>query len=89
MCRRWRATLVCALLALAVLAVFGQTAHFGFVNFDDEVYVYENAQVTHGLNLDGIAWAFTHAECSLYHPLTMISLRWITRSLGFMPAATI
>ena len=71
----WQKALICVLLALAVLAVFGQTAHFEFVNFDDEVYVYENAQVTSGLSLKSVAWAFTHTECSLYHPLTMISLR--------------
>jgi tetratricopeptide (TPR) repeat protein len=65
---------VCAFLALAVLAVFGQTAHFGFVNFEDDIYVYENPHVTGGLSLEGMARAFTHAECSLYHPLTMISL---------------
>jgi tetratricopeptide (TPR) repeat protein len=65
---------VCAFLALAVLAVFGQTAHFGFVNYDDDVYVYENARLAGGLNWPGVAWVLTHAQCSLYHPLTMLSL---------------
>jgi len=65
---------VCAFLALAVLAVFGQTARFGFVNFDDDVYVYENPLVAGGLSREGIARVLTHAECRLYHPLTMISL---------------
>jgi tetratricopeptide (TPR) repeat protein len=70
-----RVVWLCLLLALAVLAVFGQTAHFGFVNFDDDHYVYENPRLTSGLSFQDVAWAFTHAECSLYHPLTMISLR--------------
>ena len=65
---------VCVFLVLAVLAVFGQTAHFGFVNFDDSLYVYENAKVSSGLSMPGIGWAFTHVDCSLYHPLTIISL---------------
>jgi hypothetical protein len=71
----WPVVCVCVFLVLAVLAVFGQTAGFGFVNYDDNLYVYENSQVTRGLSWDGVVWAFTHAECSLYHPLTMISLR--------------
>ena len=31
---------VCVFLVLAVLAVFGQTAHFEFVNYDDQHYVF-------------------------------------------------
>jgi tetratricopeptide (TPR) repeat protein len=65
---------VCVFLALAVLAVFGQTAHFGFVNLDDDLYVYENGKVASGLTLQGVTWLFTHAECHFYHPLTMLSL---------------
>jgi tetratricopeptide (TPR) repeat protein len=61
-------------LLAAVLFVFGQTTGFGFVNYDDLDYVYENMRVMKGLTLPGITWSFTHAECSLYHPLTMVSL---------------
>ena len=68
------AVAVCAFLALAVLAVFGQTAHFEFVGLDDPTYVYENSRVTRLLNLPDIVWTLTHAQCNLYHPLTMISL---------------
>jgi Tfp pilus assembly protein PilF len=71
----WQTVCVCVFLALAALAVFGQTAGFGFVNYDDVAYVYENPRLAGGLSLDGLAWAFAHAECYLYHPLTMISLR--------------
>ena len=65
---------ICVFLALAVLAVFGQTARFRFVNWDDDRYVYDNARVTSGLSMQGVAWALTHATCNFYHPLTMISL---------------
>jgi len=70
----WPVVCVCVLLVLAVLAVFGQTAHFEFVNYDDPAYVYENARVASPLSCQGLAWAFSHLACSLYHPLTMISL---------------
>lgn len=65
---------ICLLLVLAVLAVFGQTAQFDFVNYDDNVYVYENARVMSGLTMRGVGWMFAHSDCSLYHPITMISL---------------
>ena len=72
--QRWRVPAVCLVLAAITFAVFGQTAGFGFVNFDDGFYVYENAKVAGGLSLKGLAWVFTHADCNLYHPLTMLSL---------------
>ena len=65
---------ICVFLVLAVLAVFGQTAHFQFLGYDDSSYVFDNARVTAGLSLRNVAWALTHVECSLYHPLTIISL---------------
>jgi tetratricopeptide (TPR) repeat protein len=70
----WQVAGICVVLVLMVLAVFGQTARFGFLNSDDNLYVVENAHVTGGLSLKGLAWVFTHADCFLYHPLTMLSL---------------
>ena len=43
-----QATVVCVLLVLAVLAVFGQTTGFRFVNYDDPGYVYDNPVVQRG-----------------------------------------
>lgn len=53
--------------------VFGQTRHHEFVNFDDDVYVFQNPPVTAGLTQHGFAWAFTHADHANYHPLTTLS----------------
>ena len=69
---RWRVAALCLFLAAITFAVFGQTTDFGFVNFDDDLYVYQNAKVPGGLK--SLAWIFTHADCSLYHPLTIVSL---------------
>ena len=64
-----------ALLLLAVIAVFGQTAGHDFVNFDDDDYVYENRHVLGGLTGAGIVWAFTQCHVSAHwHPLTWLSL---------------
>ncbi len=73
---------VCGLLLLAVGLVFGQTVCYGFVNYDDEEYVYENPQVAHGLTAEGIAWAFTHSHAANWHPLTWISLMFDCQLYG-------
>ena len=70
---RWLVPGVCIFLAAMVWVVFGQTLGHQFVNYDDNLYVYENPEVTRGLTLQGIIWAFTHVRCSNWHPLTWIS----------------
>lgn len=70
---RWLALGICFFLAALVWGDFGQTLHFGFVNFDDDVYVYKNPHVAGGLNWNGIVWAFTHVHSSNWHPLTWLS----------------
>jgi protein O-mannosyl-transferase len=64
---------ICGFLALAVLVVFAQTLQHGFVNFDDDLYVYANRHVMRGLAPDAVAWAFTHTYAVNWHPLTWIS----------------
>lgn len=65
---------ICLGLAALAIAVFWRTTAFGFVNYDDGFYVYNNNLVEGGLSWRGLGWVFTHADCSLYHPLTMLSL---------------
>jgi protein O-mannosyl-transferase len=72
--RRWRVAGICAALVALIFIVFGPTLGFGFVNYDDNLYVYENATVAGGLAPGSVAGVFTRADCDLYHPLTMISL---------------
>ncbi len=64
---------VSILLVVLVWIVFGQTLNHDFVNYDDIDYVTKNAQVSRGLTLEGIGWAFTHFHSSNWHPLTWIS----------------
>ena len=64
---------VCVFLALAVLAVFGQTTHFEFVNYDDDKNVYQNPVVEKGLSMQAAGWAFTHPQVANWIPLTTLS----------------
>src|SRR5437660_8336414 len=53
--------------------VFGRTLWHDFVNYDDPRYVYQNTTIASGLNISGIAWAFTHIHSENWHPLTTIT----------------
>ncbi len=70
---RWTVPGICLFLAAITFAIFGQTVHDDFVNYDDSVYVYESAQVARGLTLNGIAQAFTHGSYDNWDPLTTMS----------------
>lgn len=63
----------CVAIIGLVLAVYGQTGRFEFVNFDDDVHVSENPHVTDGVTVDGIVWAFGIHGPSQWHPLAWIS----------------
>ena len=60
-------------LTLISLAVFSQTARYDFVNFDDDVYVYDARAIKAGLTIEGITVAFTKPHARNWHPLTTIS----------------
>src|SRR6266571_5542154 len=64
---------VCVSLVVFTWIVFGQTLRHDFVNYDDPRYVYQNTRITSGLNISGIAWAFTHIHSENWHPLTTIT----------------
>lgn len=72
---RWdvRRGLICVFLAAATLAAFSPALRNGFVNYDDDVYVYQNPQVRPGLTGHGVRWAFTRSHGGNWHPLTWIS----------------
>jgi tetratricopeptide (TPR) repeat protein len=70
---RWTVPGVCIFLVAITFAVFGQTLRYGFVSYDDNMYVYDDAQVTRGLTLNGISQAFTHGNYDNWDPLTTIS----------------
>ena len=54
-------------------AIFSPAIHAGFVNYDDEVYVYANPAINHGFNFSGITRAFTQPHAHNWHPITTIT----------------
>jgi Flp pilus assembly protein TadD len=69
----WLVFGICVFLAAITWVVFGQTRHFQFINYDDNEYVFRNAQVARGLTMEGITWAFTHVHSANWHPITWLS----------------
>lgn len=66
------AWVACVLLAAGTFLLFSRALDYGFINYDDPVYLTNNPRVQAGLTWDGIVWAFTgHAD--YWHPLTWIS----------------
>lgn len=59
-------------LAIATVAVFARSLPYAFVDWDDQQFVYRNADVLRGLTWSGVIYAFKiHAPS--YHPLAFLS----------------
>jgi len=82
---RWLTLAVCIFLALAVWAVFGQTIHYDFTNYDDDDQVYDHPVVKQGLSLQGIVWVFTHSDDGHWVPLSKISHMLDCQLYGLTP----
>ncbi len=60
-------------LLVVVAVVYGQTLTFGFVDYNDPVFVTSCPQVQAGLTGKGIAWALRSGPGGEWYPLAMIS----------------
>jgi hypothetical protein len=61
------------LLAVSILAVYGQVFHFDFVTYDDPDYVTANPRVQEGLSQAGVEWALRTSFAGNWFPLTWVS----------------
>jgi tetratricopeptide (TPR) repeat protein len=70
-----RPTVAIVAIFIAVLAIapYLQTLRYGFVEYDDPLYVIHNPHVEHGLNRTSIEWAFTTFRTGNWHPVTWLS----------------
>src|SRR5438477_4604152 len=84
---RWPLIGISIFLVAITWAVFGQTIGHQFINYDDPLYVLDNAHVRAGLTWRGVAWAFTHVHSQNWHPLTTISHMLDCQLFGVNPGA--
>jgi tetratricopeptide (TPR) repeat protein len=70
-----RRLVVCLLLVLSILAIYGKVRHYEFINFDDDVYISANAFVRSGVNPESLRWSFSYAlkDGNYWRPLTWLS----------------
>ncbi|HVA45236.1 MAG TPA: hypothetical protein VNH11_02520, partial [Pirellulales bacterium] len=72
-------------LAAGTAWAYAGTLENGFVDLDDNVYVYQNPMVRRGLSGPGVAWAFRTLEYGNWHPLTWLSLEADRQFFGLGP----
>jgi protein O-mannosyl-transferase len=80
--------LICLALAILTVITFWQLKDCGFINLDDNIYVYENAYVTSGLNANSIGHAFSSElveRSANWHPVTWMSLMFDYQIFGLNP----
>lgn len=73
-----RELVVFTVLSALVLAIYWQATGFGFINLDDNQYVYENPAVRSGFSWETVKWAFTAFYSANWHPVT-----WLSHMLDF------
>jgi protein O-mannosyl-transferase len=74
------------LLVLSTLALYNPVTHHPFVNFDDDRYVTDNANVRAGLHWQTVRWAFSSYDEANWHPLTWLSHALDCQIFGLNPA---
>ncbi len=82
-----RNVLVSLCLSALVVGAYAPVRHFGFINFDDRDYVYQNPEVLSGLTLQGIRWAFKTNHAANWHPVTWLSHMLDCQLFGLNPGA--
>ncbi len=80
-----RVVAIALFLLMIVWVAFGRTLGHEFVDYDDGDYVYENPNITQGLSLRGVVWAFTHVHAANWHPLTTLSHMLDCQLYGLQP----
>ena len=80
----WRPILALG-IALLALALFWPATGFGFIEYDDPLYVRDNVHVATGLSPANLRWAFTNAEQQWWVPLVWLSFMLDTELFGPAP----
>ena len=70
-----RNILVCLLLVLSILAIYGKVRHYEFINIDDDVFITANSYVRSGVSPASLRWSFSFAlkDGNYWRPLTWLS----------------
>jgi Flp pilus assembly protein TadD len=75
-------------LAAATFALFASALSCEFVDYDDNLYVFDNARVKGGLSVEGLVYAFQTFDGGSWMPLTWISHQLDVSLFGVHPAGS-
>ena len=86
---RNKITLIVLSIIIAAVIAYSNLYRNDFINFDDNLYITENAHVKSGLSLEGVKWAFDFEEKEgiYWHPFTWLALMGIHRLFGLSSTA--
>ncbi|MDX1572138.1 MAG: hypothetical protein R3200_16765, partial [Xanthomonadales bacterium] len=76
------------LVIAAGLGIYHEAASFGFLNWDDDVYLYGNPIVVKGLTAEGWRYAWSIGLPPYYMPLTWLSFMLDVELFGVDPGAS-
>ena len=65
--------LVSLALSMIILLCYQPVSDYGFINYDDPLYVTDNEHVQEGITIEGLLWAFGDLKSTNWHPLTWLS----------------
>jgi tetratricopeptide (TPR) repeat protein len=80
-------TFHCFWIAVCVLLLYLPVRHFAYISLDDPDYVSDNPNISSGLGIRNLVWAFTSAHSSNWHPLTWVSHMLDCDLFGLNPGA--
>ncbi len=81
--RQKHTILVVLILVALILGIYWPVQDYGFIYFDDDVYVTQNIHLQSGITTDGLRWAFSTKYFGLWNPLTWLSLMLDYQLFGF------
>lgn len=81
-----RTLLLCLLLIAVVVAFYSPVVHNGFLNYDDDQYITNNAHVRADLTWETVKWAFTTYDQANWAPLSWLSHALDCELFGLNPA---
>jgi protein O-mannosyl-transferase len=79
------------ILGALTWAIYGQTRHFDYVHFDDNLYIENNQELARGLSAEGLHWAFTanfwrnSPGAEYWQPITLLTRLADYQFYGFKP----
>ncbi|HEY3862299.1 MAG TPA: tetratricopeptide repeat protein [Verrucomicrobiae bacterium] len=81
----WRVLPVCLALGLGVIGLYAPAFTFGFISYDDPLYVVNNPHINHGL-AQAFGWAFASGYGHAWQPLAWLSHAMDCQMFGLKPA---